>query len=225
MTIAERIARVQQRIEDACARTGRSPGEVTLIAVGKTFPAHVVRAAFDAGVGDLGENRAQELREKATVITDARWHFVGALQTNKVRQVVGIAELIHSVDRIGLAEAIGRRAGSTGRVQDVLIEVNIGREPSKSGVDPAAVEALAEEMVAVEGLRVRGFMAIPPATADPEHVRPWFRELRALRDRLAETQPDAVELSMGMSRDLDVAVEEGATLVRVGEAIFGPRNR
>ncbi|HWC14265.1 MAG TPA: YggS family pyridoxal phosphate-dependent enzyme [Actinomycetota bacterium] len=225
MTIAERVARVQRRIQDACAGAGRSPDEVTLVAIGKTFPAHVVRAALDAGVPDLGENRAQELREKALVITDARWHFVGALQTNKVRQVVGVAQLIHSVDRIGVAEAIARRARSIGRVQDVLIEVNIGREPSKSGVDPAAVEALADETTRLEGVRLRGLMAIPPATADPEQARAWFRELRALRDRLAETNGHACELSMGMSRDLEVAVEEGATLVRVGEAIFGPRNR
>lgn len=225
MTIEERVAAVRRRIETACQRAGRRHDEVTLVGIGKTFPAHVVRAAFDAGVVDLGDNRAQELREKATVIPDARWHFVGPLQTNKVRHVVGVAAIIHSLDRIGLAEAIARRSEAAGRVQDVLIEVNIGGEPAKTGVEPAAVDALAAAVASLAPLRLRGLMAIPPRTSEPEDGRPYLRDLRSLRDRLVARFPDATELSMGMSHDLEVAIEEGATLVRVGEAIFGSRKR
>lgn len=223
--VAERAAAVRDAIGQACDRAGRPPGDVTLIAVGKTFPAHVLVEAFEAGLADLGENRAQELREKATVIPDARWHFIGPLQTNKVRQVVGVASLIHSVDRIALGAAVARRARSRGMVQDVLIEVNIAGEVSKSGAEPAAVETLARELSNLEGIRVRGLMTIPPLTPDPEQTRPYFRDLSELRDRLTVDLPEASHLSMGMSRDFEAAIEEGATLVRVGEAIFGSRNR
>ena len=224
-TLAERIDATENRIREACDRAGRARDEVTLVAVGKTFPAHDVRAVYDQGITDLGENRAQELREKAMVIPDAHWHFIGPLQTNKVRQVVGVATLIHSVDRIGLADAIGRRARTTGTVQDLLVEVNIAGEATKSGVEPAALDALASQILAIEGVRLRGLMTIPPMSSEPRDSRPFFRDLRHLSDRLRDISPEATELSMGMSRDLEVAVEEGATLVRVGEGIFGPRRR
>lgn len=225
MTIAERVAAVQRRIEEACRRAHRAPGDVTLVAVGKTFPAHLVREVLAAGVADLGENRAQELREKATVIRGARWHFVGPLQTNKVRHVVGVAALIHSVDRIGIAQAIARRAQSAGEVQDVLIEVNIGGEASKNGVEPAGVGRLVDQLADLDGLRVRGLMTIPPLAPEPEGSRRFYADLRSLRDAVVDRCPAATELSMGMSRDLEVAIEEGATFVRVGEAIFGSRKR
>lgn len=224
MTLAERYARVLDRIAGAAGRAGRDPDEVTLVAVSKTWPADVLKEAAGAGVEVFGENRAQELREKHAVLGDrVRWHFVGPLQSNKVRHVVGVAELVHSVDRYGLAEAIGRRARSLGVVQDVLIEVNVGGEVTKHGVEPAGAARLAEEVAALEGVAVRGLMAIPPRVADPEAVRPYFRDLVGLREVVTRSVPEATELSMGMSADFEQAIEEGATIVRVGEAIFGPR--
>lgn len=224
MTIGERLSSVQHRIAIAAERAGRSPSDVVLVAVTKSFPAHVAIEAFRAGLTDLGENRAQELKEKAIAIAEpVRWHFIGHLQTNKARQVVGVADLIHSVDRFGLAEEIARRARSRGEIQDVLIEVNVSGETSKHGADPARASHLAEEVASLEGVRVRGFMTMAPLAEEPEASRPYFSELRELRDLVAPSLPDATELSMGMTRDFEVAIEEGATLVRVGEAIFGPR--
>lgn len=224
MTIEHGLADVTRRIAEACTRRDREPSEVTLVAVAKTFPADRIREALAAGAVAIGENRAQELKEKATALgSDIEWHFIGHLQTNKVRQVVGIARLIHSVDRFGLAEAIARRARSLDLVQDVLIEVNIAGERAKSGVEPAHAPALAEEIADLEGLRVTGVMTMPPATEDPEASRPFFRQLRAIGVEVTDRVPGATALSMGMTRDFEVAVEEGATLVRVGQAIFGPR--
>jgi pyridoxal phosphate enzyme (YggS family) len=221
-----RYGRVLERVSEAARRAGRDPSEVTVVAIAKTFPAHVVLDAIGQGINVIGESRAQELREKFAVVGEgARWHFVGPLQTNKVRQVVGIAELIHSVDRLGLAEAIARRGMSLGFVQEVLVEVNIARERAKHGADPARAVAFAQEVARLDGLLVRGFMAMAPLSDDPERSRPYFAELAELRDRLAATVEGANHLSMGMSRDFEVGVEEGATLVRVGEAIFGPRAR
>ncbi len=224
--IAERVDGVRADIEAACRRAGRDPAEVTLVAVAKTFPADAIKAAVEVGIGDIGENRAQELKQKAQVLASSpiRWHFVGPLQTNKVRQVVGIVALIHSVDRIGLAEAISRRAAALRITQDALIEVNLAGEASKAGVEPASVIAFAAEVAALAHLSVRGLMAIPPQTPDPEEARIHFKDLVSLRDRVAERVPGATELSMGMTHDYLVAIEEGATIVRVGTAIFGPRN-
>lgn len=224
MTIADNHRAVLDRIESAAARAGRSADEVTLVAVAKTFPADIVAAAIDAGITDIGENRAQELKEKIAVLGDrARWHFVGHLQTNKVRNVIGRTHLVHSVDRFGVAEAIARRASALGIDQRVLIEVNVGNEASKHGVEPARAVALAREVESLEGVTVAGLMTIPPAAPDPEGSRVYFKDLAARREELAAVIPSATELSMGMTRDFEVAVEEGATIVRVGEAIFGPR--
>lgn len=226
MNLAENYRSVLDRIEKAAARAGRVPGDVTLVAVAKTFPVDVVAAAIEAGVTDIGENRAQELKEKIAVLGDrARWHFVGHLQTNKVRNVIGRTHLVHSVDRFGVAEAIARRARALGMEQKVLIEVNVGREVSKHGVEPARAVALAQEVESLEGVTVAGLMTIPPAAPDPEGSRVYFKDLVALREELVIIVPRATELSMGMTRDFEVAVEEGATIVRVGEAIFGPRIR
>ncbi len=226
MTIAEGLADVTRRIADACDRVGRDHSEVTLVAVAKTFAADRVREALAAGAEAIGENRAQELKEKAAALgSDIEWHFIGHLQTNKVRQVVGVAKLIHSVDRYGLAEAIARRARSLELVQDVLIEVNIAGELAKSGVEPARAPGLAAEIASIDALRVIGVMAMPPVTDDPGASRPYFRQLRAIGAAVEDRVPGATALSMGMTRDFEVAVEEGATLVRVGEAIFGPRTR
>jgi pyridoxal phosphate enzyme (YggS family) len=222
--IRANLERARDRIARAAERAGRMPEDVTLVAIAKTFPVHVVEGVIAAGIEDVGENRAQELRDKAAVLGDrVRWHFVGHLQTNKVRTVVGGIVLLHSVDRYGLAEAVARRARSLDIVQDVLIEVNISGEPSKHGVEPSAARDLASEVAGLEGVRVRGLMTMPPLTEDPEDSRPYFRDLALVRDELAGALPEATELSMGMTRDFEVAVEEGATLVRIGEAIFGPR--
>ncbi|HYI45950.1 MAG TPA: YggS family pyridoxal phosphate-dependent enzyme [Actinomycetota bacterium] len=217
---------VLSRIGAAAGRSERAAASVTCVAVGKTFPADVIVRAAEAGLKDLGESRAQELKEKYAVLGDrVRWHFVGHLQTNKVRYVAGIATLIHSVDRYGVAEAIARRARSVGKTQQVLVEVNVARESAKHGADPAQAIALAQEVDELEGIEVKGLMTMAPFSEDPEEARPYFRELADLSQVLIAQLPGAAELSMGMTRDFEVAVEEGATIVRVGEAIFGPRHR
>lgn len=224
MSLDERLRAVRDRIGEAAVRSGRSASDVTLVAVSKSFSADAVLEAIAAGAVDFGENRAQELREKAAVIGGgARWHFVGHLQSNKVRHVVGTAVLIHSVDRIGVAEQIARRARALGIVQDVLIEVNVSGEGAKHGIDPGRAAALATDVAGLEGVRLRGLMTMPPWPHDPEDSRPYYKELAALRDGIAARIAGATELSMGMTRDFEVAIEEGATLVRVGEGVFGSR--
>lgn len=222
-SVANRLIGVKARIVSATERSGRPADAVTLVAVSKTFGVDAIREALAAGVTDLGENRAQEFRQKVEILgTKARWHFVGHVQTNKARHVVG-AHLIHSVDRFGLAEALDARARRSGLVQEVLIEVNVTGETAKHGVEPGRLAALAEKFAALEGLNVRGLMTMAPLSDDPETSRPVFAELRTLRDVLVSVVPEATELSMGMTGDLEVGIEEGATIVRVGRAIFGPR--
>jgi pyridoxal phosphate enzyme (YggS family) len=226
VTLQERLDEVRARIRDACASSGRTPDEVTLVGVAKTFPVDVVAAGLDAGLVDIGENRAQELKEKAAVLgRGVRWHFIGPLQTNKVRHVVGTALMIHSVDRFGLGEAIARRADALGIRQQVLIEVNLGGEAAKTGIEPQRAAALASELADLRGLEVAGLMTIPPRTSSPDQARPYFRHLAELREEIAVSLPGVTHLSMGMTSDFTVAIEEGATLVRVGRAIFGPRSR
>lgn len=226
MSIVDRYRVVGERIAAAARRAGRDPEDVLLVAVSKDFPASAVVEAMEAGMRDFGENRAQELRQKAPIVgAGVTWHFVGHLQTNKVRLVVGLAEVVHSVDRFGLAEAIARRARGDDMQQDVLLEVNVSGERTKHGLDAAQAHAAALEISGLEGIAVKGLMTMPPLAPNPEDARPFFREIASLRDRIASDLPDAVHLSMGMSRDYEVAIEEGATMVRVGEAIFGPRRR
>jgi PLP dependent protein len=217
--LVERLAGVRQRITSAAANSGRAESEITLVAVSKTFPAEVVVEAVAAGVSDIGENRAQELRDKVALLGSlARWHFVGHLQRNKVRQVVGNCVLIHSVDSQGVAAEIAARARSRGLVQEVLIEVNVSGESSKHGVAPGEISGLLAHVENLEGIRATGLMTIPPWPEDPEQSRPFYRELAAL------ARSNGLErLSMGMTRDFEVAIGEGATLIRVGEAIFGAR--
>jgi PLP dependent protein len=223
-SMADRLAGVRARVEAAAKRAGRSPDDVLVVAVSKTWPADVCLEAIDAGAAVLGENRAQEFRDKYTVLKErAEWHFVGNVQTNKVRHIVGAARLIHSVDRFGLAEAIDKRARSLAIVQDVLVEVNVSGEASKNGIEPERAEELITEIAALPGVAVRGLMTMPPMTADPEDSRPYFKDLAGMRDSIAERNPEVRQLSMGMTRDFEVAIEEGATIVRIGEAIFGPR--
>lgn len=224
--LGERLSETKQRIAGAAERAGRAADEVTLIAVTKGFGADVIRAALDAGLVDLGENRAQEFRQKANLVgTRPVWHFVGHLQSNKARHVVGTAALIHSIDGSGLGEAASRHALRQGVTQDILIEVNVTGESSKHGVEPERARHLADELASFEGLRLRGLMTMAPYGSSEDVLRRVFTELRELRDRLVVEHPRASHLSMGMSNDFEVAVEEGASLVRIGEALFGPRPR
>lgn len=221
---AERLHEVQQRIAEAAARSGRSSSDVLLVAVSKSFPLDAIERVRSAGATDFGENRAQELKEKVSVLgTKVRWHFIGNLQTNKVRLVVGSVVLVHSVDRFGLAEAISQRSSERGFEQDVLIEVNASGEASKHGVEPASVMRLADEVAALPGIRLRGLMTMAPFSQDPDASRPYYVALRSLSEVLRGRYPDAIELSMGMSQDFEAAIDEGATIVRVGQRIFGPR--
>jgi len=217
-SIVTHTSHVRERIAVACARAGRSPGEVTLVAVTKTFPAEAVSAAIAAGLADVGENRVQEARDKKPLVAGSiRWHLIGHLQSNKARDAVRIFDLIQSVDSFDLAERLARAAEAAGKEQEILLQVNIGRESQKSGIDPVDLAASAKRIGAFPSLRLRGLMAIPPA-GDPAETRRFFRELRTMRDAEGMEQ-----LSMGMSEDYEVAIEEGSTMVRVGRAIFGSR--
>jgi PLP dependent protein len=217
VSIAENLRAVRERMERAAVRAGRDPASVRLVAVSKTQPADAVRAAYHAGCRDFGENYAQELVDKAAALADLapRWHHIGHLQSNKVRALAGKVALYHAVDRASLAAEIARRSERAA----VLLQVNVAGEVQKSGCRPDDLPALVSAVRALGNIELRGLMTMPPA-AEPEAVRPWFRALRELRDHLA---PELPELSMGMSHDFDVAIEEGATLVRVGTAIFGAR--
>lgn len=227
MTIADDLARVRERIAAAIARRGPGP-EVRLIGVGKKQPLEKLLPAHDAGLRDFGENYAQELRDKLAAWPDDRdatWHFIGALQTNKLKYVVGKA-LIHTVDRLELLHAIDQRATREGVVQEFLVEVDLADETQKAGVRPDDLPALLDACAELPALRCIGLMIIPPVEGDPDASRRWFARLRELHERL-RTSPrphvDLRELSMGMSADFEQAIEEGATLVRVGTAIFGAR--
>ena len=223
--LAERWRAVVARVAAACERAGRSPAEVTIVAVSKTHPAEAVRAAAAAGARDFGENYAQELAQKRDACADlglARWHFIGRLQRNKAKLVAGRVALVHAVDTVELAEELARRA--QGALQPVLISVNIAGEATKGGVAPAAAGALAAALAKVPGVRLDGLMTMPPPSDDPEASRASFLALRALLDRLAqELGAPLPVLSRGMSGDYEVAIECGATHVRVGTAIFGAR--
>lgn len=227
--IAEALRVVRDRIAVAAASAGRDPAEVALVAVAKGVTPARVAEAMANGAHEIGENRVQELLEKQEALgyggggpaDAARWHLVGALQTNKARRVVGRVALIHSIDSERLARAVGARAEAAAHRQDVLLEVNASGEATKRGVAPGDVEAAAARLASVPGVRLRGLMTIA-APGSPGAARAAFRALRELRDRLVRRLPDARELSMGMSDDLEPAVEEGATIVRVGTAIFGP---
>jgi pyridoxal phosphate enzyme (YggS family) len=219
LDIRANLGRVQEAVARACARAGRSPDHVLLIAVSKTVDAERVRLAVAAGVAALGENRVQEAREKIEALgRPVPWHLIGSLQTNKAKEAARLFDWIHSVDRLELAQELSRRAHGAQRTLDILLQVNLGDEPQKGGVAPAELRRLCDAVAGLPALRVGGLMAIPPAAPTPEETRPYFRTLRELRDSLG-----LEHLSMGMSADYEVAIEEGATMVRVGTAIFGPR--
>lgn len=215
--IAKNLEEIRKRIDRAAA--GR---EVTLVAVTKLHSPEEIQAAIDCGVTEAGENKVQELLGKIDQVGPVNWHLIGHLQTNKVRQIVGKAVLIHSVDSLHLAEEINRRAAAAGIVQNVLIQVNAAGEEQKSGAPAEEVPELLENMLALPNLRVQGLMQIAPFAEDPEDVRRYFRQVKRLYDDLKT--PDFRYLSMGMSHDFETAIEEGANMVRIGTAIFGARD-
>ena len=223
--ISERLAEVKRTLAAATAAVGRAPGSARLVAVSKHKPVEAIRAAYAAGQRDFGENYAQELAEKAAALAslpDLVWHFIGQLQRNKVKMIVPHARFIHAVDRADLAIEIDKRAAAIGVTVNVLIEVNLAAEASKGGCAPDALDSLLATLSSLAHARAVGLMTIPPVEDDPEQTRPCFQALRALRDAHggAAALP---ELSMGMSHDFPIAIAEGATLVRVGTAIFGAR--
>jgi len=221
VTIALRWHAVRARVDAACARAGRDPAAVTIVAVSKLQPASAVREAAAAGARDFGENYAQELVQKRGEVPEVRWHYIGRLQRNKAKLVAGQVVLVHAVDSVELAAELGKRAG--GAIQPVLLAINLAGEASKGGVDEAAAPALARAIAGTAGVRLDGLMTMPPPSDDPEASRPYFERLRALRDALAGELGPLPVLSMGMSGDFEVAIACGATHVRIGTAIFGPR--
>ncbi len=225
MGIKENLEKVLERIERAAERAGRDPKQIRLVAVAKTFPPDVIRQAYELGLRDFGENRAQELREKYEALKDLdiTWHFIGRIQTNKVKYFVRIADYVHSVWREEEMREIEKRASKIGKVMKVFIEVNVSGEETKAGVRPEEVRNLLEIAQGFEHIEVIGLMTMAPFVEDPEEVRWVFRRLRELRDEISRDFPKVKELSMGMSNDFEVAIEEGATFVRIGTAIFGRR--
>ncbi len=227
MSIVDNLKTINQRIAAAALRAGRDPLSVRLVVVTKTVDVQRVREAVAAGAAILGENRVQEARDKIEALGRiAQWHLIGRLQTNKAKYAVRLFDLIHSVDSLGLARELDRQAQKIGKIQDVLIEVSIAGEAAKGGISPDDCPGLIREAAALKNIRVCGLMAIPPFLDDPEEVRPFFRNLRELSQHIIKEGIPNVslqELSMGMSHDFEVAVEEGSTMVRVGTAIFGQR--
>ncbi len=227
-SVAENVARVRERMKQAAERVGRDPSEVRLVAASKMVEAARLRAALASGLTILGENYLQEARKKIGQlgVQSAEWHCIGALQRNKIRYIFDLFTLVHAVDRLALAEEINRRGERLGRQMSILLEVNIGGEETKSGFTSEALLSEISHFARMPYVQVKGLMTIPPPSPTPEDARPYYQELCALRDRLSQRGIEEVELSelsMGMTADFEVAIEEGATLVRVGTAIFGPR--
>jgi PLP dependent protein len=233
MSISENIAELQSKIDQSARRAGRSPSEVALMAVTKTHPPDRIREAYKAGLRLFGENRVQEFSGKASALADLpgpEWHMIGHLQTNKAAKAVELFSAVDSVDSVKLAEKLNAAARALNKRLQVLIEINVGSEDAKSGVaiDSPELEDLLTAAPRLEALNFRGLMTVPPFTEDPQGARPYFRKLRALRDKIAARNLPAITmdvLSMGMSHDFEVAIEEGSTCVRIGTAIFGEREK
>lgn len=227
-SVRERVNEVMERLARAAARSGRTPDAVRLVAVSKTQPVARVAEAREAGLRVFGENYVQEAEEKIRAFPDAEWHLIGKLQGNKVKKAVSLFGWIQTVDSTRLLADISRRCTEAGMTMPVLVEINIAGEGRKAGVAPEELPSLLDSADGLPGIRVRGLMAIPPVTEDPEESRPYFTRLRELLERYATRGGAAgkmTELSMGMSNDFEVAIEEGATMVRVGTAVFGSRAR
>jgi pyridoxal phosphate enzyme (YggS family) len=231
MSVAQNIAAIRERIAAAAARAGRDPAQITLMAVSKTFPVSVIREAYDSGLRVFGENRVQEFaakRDELTALAGAEWHMIGHLQSNKANKAVELFSAVDTIDSVALARKLNAAAEKIGRVLPVLVEVNIAGEAAKSGVAPdsAELEEILRAAKSLHALAFRGLMTVPPWSEDPEPSRPYFRKVREMRDRIALRKLPRVGtdvLSIGMSHDFEVAIEEGSTCVRIGTAIFGKR--
>jgi pyridoxal phosphate enzyme (YggS family) len=229
--LSERFTNVLKRIESAAIRCNRSFDQITLIAISKTHPVEVIRAVLDLGIENLGENRVQEAEGKINEVgrTAARWHLVGHLQANKARRAVSLFDVIHSLDSVALAERLNRLCAAEGRQElPVLIQIDLGGEKTKTGIDPREVPRLLDALRNCQQLRLFGLMTLPPYFEEPECARPYFKTLRELRDELqlqGRFGDRPGDLSMGMSHDIEISIEEGATMVRVGTAIFGQRTK
>lgn len=227
MDIVSNIAQIRARIDEVCLRCGRAPKEVRLVAVSKKKPVEDIEAAISAGQTLFGESYVQECVAKIdTVQADAEWHFIGGLQSNKVKYLCGKVAMIHSVDRLSLAKEIDRQWGKNDACVDILIQVNLGEEESKSGTTTSTALDLVRQVAALKHVRIKGLMALPPWEVNPEDVRPYFRQLKEISEQIEDLGLANVtmqELSMGMSHDYEVAIEEGSTMIRVGTAIFGAR--
>lgn len=224
-TVQLNLVEIEERIADACAKAGRRRDELTLVAVSKTFPPSAVDEAVAAGITDIGENRVQELRDKFPSISSRpRIHLIGHLQSNKAKDAARLCHVIQTVDSTELAQKLDRAAAAEGKRLDVMIQVNVGGETQKSGIEPGELRGLAASLLSCSSLRLIGLMTVPPALTG-DAVRPYFRQLRALRDELCDDErfAGARQLSMGMSDDFEVAIEEGSTMIRLGRAIFGAR--
>jgi PLP dependent protein len=227
MTIAENIARVRERMEAAAKRAGRDLARIRLVAVSKTVGLERITQAIEAGVDSLGENYVQEAQEKIGALAHrVSWHFIGHLQSNKAKVAARLFDWVHSVDSLKLAEELSRAGAQQGKILPVLLQVNLGKEETKFGAREEEVFRLLERMGTLPGVSIKGLMAMPPFFENPEESRPYFRALRIMAEKVSRRQIPGVfmeELSMGMSNDFEMAIEEGATLVRVGTAVFGPR--
>jgi len=226
--LKDRIAQIQDRIAKAAKNSGRSPDEIKLVAVSKTKPVASIQQALDAGQDLFGENYIQEAREKVNALaaSPAQWHFIGHLQSNKAKYAVRLFDLIHSVDSEKLARELNKQAAKIGKIQPILLQVNIARETSKSGTSEEEAVDLVTRISTLESLSLRGLMTMPPFFDNPQKARPYFRQLRELREHIRGLSIPGIamdELSMGMTGDFEAAIEEGATLVRIGTALFGGR--
>ena len=228
LQISDNLKRVREKIAKAASKVGRNPQDIQLVAVSKTVDIKRIQQAIEAGATILGENYIQEARKKIEEIgQDVRWDFIGHLQSNKVKYAVDLFEMIHSVDRLSLAQEINKAAEKKKKKVRILVQVNISGEEAKSGIDPGGVISLVREIASLPNLSQEGLMTMPPYFDAPEEARPYFTSLRELRDKILKESIGGIslkELSMGMSGDFEVAIEEGSTLVRVGTAIFGERN-
>jgi len=225
--ILENITRLREHIYNRAVKAGRSPEEIILVAVSKMVGINQIKDAREAGITTFGESYIQEARQKIPQFSEEiKWHLVGHLQTNKVKYVLPLFSMIHSVDSIRLAQEISQRATQLEKTMEILIQVNIGQENTKSGVSPEGLPQLLEEVFSLKGIAVKGLMTMPPYFSDSENVRPFFKKMRELRDNLFPSLPDGFSLphlSMGISSDYEVAIDEGATILRIGTAIFGER--
>jgi len=227
--IRDNLTQVQRRIEEAARRAGRNPQEIKLVAVSKTIPVSLIREGIAAGIKILGENRVQEAREKIKDLgKPVQWHLVGHLQRNKVKYIFELFDMVHSVDSLALAQEIDKEGAKRNKIMPILVQVNIAGEKTKSGLSPKELIPTLKAMSPLHHVSIKGLMTLPPYFPDPEQVRPFFKELRELAHQVKQEGIEGIEmeeLSMGMSHDFSIAIEEGATMVRIGTAIFGPREQ